>query len=65
MAEKKGLIARLFGKQEASSCCAVRIEAVPDEREAVPTAQKSPCCGMRVEAIQDESKAGDSASFKR
>lgn len=46
MSEKKGFIARLFGKQEDSACCAVRIEEVPKtEMTPMPVAKKSACCG--------------------
>lgn len=42
MSEKKGFIARLFGKQEGSTCCAVRIEEVPKtEVTQMPVAKKS------------------------
>ncbi|MDY1132359.1 hypothetical protein SOK09_18780 [Pseudomonas aeruginosa] len=55
MSEKKGFIARLFGKQEDSACCAVRIEEVPKtEVTPMPVAKKSACCAVRIEEVKDD-----------
>ncbi|HIB3372630.1 TPA: hypothetical protein ACWV9G_003938 [Pseudomonas aeruginosa] len=55
MSEKKGFIARLFGKQEDSACCAVRIEEVPEmEAAKMPAAKKSACCAVRIEEVKDD-----------
>ncbi|EMB4104942.1 hypothetical protein U8641_006161 [Pseudomonas aeruginosa] len=55
MAEKRSLIARLFGKQGDSACCAVRIEEVPEEEVAqTPASKKSACCAVRIEEVKDD-----------
>lgn len=55
MSEKKGFIARLFGKLEDSACCAVRIEEVPKtEMTPMPVAKKSACCAVRIEEVKDD-----------
>lgn len=53
MSEKKGFFGRLFGKQEASACCAVKIEAVPDEPAKPAAAKPSSCCAVRIEAVPE------------
>ena len=55
MAEKKGLLSRLFGGDSKSSCCSIRIEEVPEEeqakqagdqvRDTEPSKTTSSCCG--------------------
>ncbi|HBO3715217.1 TPA: hypothetical protein P6N70_000647 [Pseudomonas aeruginosa] len=55
MSEKKGFIARLFGKQEDSACCAVRIEEMPKtEVPQMPVTKKSACCAVRIEEVKDD-----------
>ncbi|MBC7343755.1 MAG: hypothetical protein H5U02_15140 [Clostridia bacterium] len=51
MAEKKGLLSRIFGKQ-GSGCCDVRIEEIPEEENREQATGKnfggSCCCGGPV-----------------
>ncbi|MBS9422865.1 hypothetical protein [Photorhabdus caribbeanensis] len=54
MPEKKGFFSRLFGKQEESACCAVRIKEVPDEPAKPAATKSSSCCAVRIEAVEEE-----------
>jgi len=52
MSESKSLWSRLFGKGDTSSCCAVRIEAVPEESKTAKSESQPACCAVRVEEIK-------------
>ncbi len=48
--QKKGIFARLFGQQQNSDCCSVKIEEIPEEDKdeasrQTPPEHRSSCCG--------------------
>lgn len=61
MAEKKGLLSRLFGGDSKSSCCSIRIEEIPEDEQSkqtglgeraddanAPEATSSCCCNGKA-----------------
>ncbi|WP_323838255.1 hypothetical protein [Photorhabdus africana] len=57
MSEKKGFIARLFGKQETSACCAMRIEAMTEEAQDISKEKNSDCCKQNTKGAKEENQA--------
>jgi len=54
MAEKKGLLAKVFGRQ-GSSCCSIRIEEVPEGEMLTPD---NGCCGRDFLPVSPENAEG-------
>ncbi|WP_445373627.1 hypothetical protein ACSLVK_13415 [Photorhabdus tasmaniensis] len=57
MSEKKGFIARLFGQQKNSACCAMHIEKVTDQTKNISAVKDSDCCEKNTKDVEEENKA--------
>jgi len=52
--QRRGILARLFGKKAPSTCCGVRIEEMEKET--------SSCCGVRIEEVVEQEAKNEASS---
>ncbi|WP_416776533.1 hypothetical protein ACNFJN_15960 [Xenorhabdus budapestensis] len=65
MSEKKSFLARLFGKQKASTCCAVRIEEVSEDPTKDAGVKPISCCDTRIEPVRENSLGSSNSERKK